>query len=370
MFQRLCRGSFAMRLGASALLLAIFASPVLAQDTAPAREIRVAAMTAPPFVIEENGALTGFGIELWNAITDQMQVRTDYQIVPNAPAVENALVNHQVDAAVSPLVITLNRVKTLDCSVPILQVGLQIMVRKRGETLTQHPFIRELSLLFSATAFTWLGIALLLVLVPAHVVWLLERFEDEGIVTDARYFPGIFQAMYWALACLATQAEKMPHHWLARLIAVFWMFTGVAFVASYTARLTSQLTVQQIRSPIEGPSDLPGKEVGTIANTYAAEYLESHHAHVHSFATPDELYQSLLEGEVDAVVGESPLLHYFALHKGRGRVVLVGPEFDTALVTILMQLNSPWRRRVDIALLSLRENGTYARLYKKWFGDL
>ncbi|HVN29781.1 MAG TPA: transporter substrate-binding domain-containing protein [Candidatus Binataceae bacterium] len=356
-------------LGVLALLLAIFATPALAQDANPGAEIRVAAMVAPPFVLEEKGALTGFAVELWNAIADQMQAKSSYQIVPNAPAVEEALANHQVDVAVSPLVITLNRLKSLDCSLPILEVGLQIMVRRSGQTLAQHPLLRELSLLFSATAFTWLGIALLLVLIPAHIVWLLERFEDEGIVSDARYFPGIFQAMYWALACLATQAEKMPHHWLARLIAIFWMFTGVAFVASYTARLTSQLTVQQIRNPIEGPNDLPGKEVGAITNTYAAAYLEAHHAHLHAFSTPEEMYRSLRAGEVDAVVGESPLLRYFALHQGSRHVVLIGPQFDTGLVTILMQLNSPWRRKVDIALLSLRENGTYARLHKKWFGE-
>jgi ABC-type amino acid transport substrate-binding protein len=34
-----------------------------------------------------------------------------------------------------------------------------------------------------------------------------------------------------------------------------------------------------------------------------------------------------------------------------------------------VQLDSLLRRKVDIALLKLRENGTYQQLYDKWFGS-
>ena len=65
----------------------------------------------------------------------------------------------------------------------------------------------------------------------------------------------------------------MPHQWLARTFAIFWMFAGVVFVAFYTAQLTTTLTVEQIRGAIEGPSDLPGKQVATLAGSTAADYL-------------------------------------------------------------------------------------------------
>jgi polar amino acid transport system substrate-binding protein len=32
-------------------------------------------------------------------------------------------------------------------------------------------------------------------------------------------------------------------------------------------------------------------------------------------------------------------------------------------------LNSPLRRKVDSALVALRDDGTYERLRAKWFGD-
>jgi len=49
-------------------------------------------------------------------------------------------------------------------------------------------------------------------------------------------------------------------------------------------------------------------------------------------------------------------------------VKLVGTEFNTAPFAILFQLKSPLRRKVDVALLTLRQNGTYQQLYDKWFG--
>jgi hypothetical protein len=46
---------------------------------------------------------------------------------------------------------------------------------------------------------------------------------------------------------LATQADHMSRHWMARIVAVPWMFTAVVFVAFYTAQLTASLTAQMSR---------------------------------------------------------------------------------------------------------------------------
>jgi polar amino acid transport system substrate-binding protein len=64
-----------------------------------------------------------------------------------------------------------------------------------------------LCLLFSKTILVWLGIALLFILIPAHVVWLLERRHQDGIMSSANYFPCILHALYWAASTLATPAE-------------------------------------------------------------------------------------------------------------------------------------------------------------------
>jgi polar amino acid transport system substrate-binding protein len=340
-------------------------APTLAKGKAP--EVRVAVVVLPPLVMEQNGSLTGFSIELWNAIAKRLKVETSYQIMPDGNALEEAMRSKSAD--LTPTVsITSARDAAFDFSYPTFEAGLQIMVRETGPTVkTATPLEDMLRLLFSRTTVEWFAVALLLVLLPAHLVWLLERQRPDGIVSSRKYFPGIFEAGFWGLSTLTSQAEGMPRQWVARALSIFWMFAGVVFVASYTAQLTTSLTVERILGSIEGPSDLPGKQVGTLAASIAADYLREQKAQVQEFV-PNELFKALLDKKVDAVVAASPLLAYYAAHEGKARVKLVGPVFNSAPVAIELQLDSPLRKKIDGALIVLRENGTYQQIYDKWFG--
>lgn len=266
--------------------------------------------------------------------------------------------------------VTSARDEVFDFSIPTLQAGLQIMVRDTGQKAEPaSPVWAMLHLLFSRTTIVWLGIALLLVLIPAHLVWLFERRRPNGIISSPDYLPGIFEALFWAISTLTGSPEGMPHQWVARTFAIFWIFAGVVFVAFYTAQLTTTLTVEQIRGSIEGPGDLPGKQVATIAHSTGADYLRQQHAQIEEFATADQMFKALLDKKVDAVVTAAPLLLYYAAHEGKGWVKTVGPEFNTAPAAIMVQLDSPLRRKINLALIGLRENGIYQRIYDKWFGS-
>ena len=208
--------------------------------------------------------------------------------MPDGSAVEEAMRSKSADLTPA-IVITSARDEVFDFSYPTFETGLQIMVRETGATqgtasrLT--PVLDMLRLLFSRTTIEWLVVGLLLVLIPAHVVWLLERRQQDGIISNRNYFPGIFEACYWGLSTLTSQVEVMPRQWIARGLAIFWMFASVVFIASYTAQLTTTLTVEQIRGAIEGPGDLPGKQVATITSSPAADYLREQKAQVQEFPT-------------------------------------------------------------------------------------
>jgi len=343
-------------------------SPAGAQLQAKPTELRAAVADFPPFVMRQHGTLRGFNIDLWNAVAARLNIRTNYQVKPGAASLMEAMRSKQADIVIAPVVITAARDQEFDFSVPIMQTGLRIMVLGRAGAGAPSPVRDLLELLFSKTTAVWLGIALLLVLIPAHLIWLVERNPD-GIIADRRYFPGIFEAMYWALSCLATQAEAMPHRWIGRVFSVFWMFAGVLFVAFYTAQLTTTLTIRQIHGAINGPEDLPEKRVATIANTTAADYLRGRHARVQEYTEANQMFAALLNSDVDAVVFGTPMLRYYAAHQGNGLVRMVGPEFNVAPIAFAFQNGSPLRKKVSVALLTLQEDGTYQQLYNKWFGS-
>ena len=99
------------RILAIALFCAAITAPAYAQTASPsaasaqgeAPELRVAAFVAPPGVMEQNGTLTGFSIDLWNAIAARLKVKTSYQIVPDVSHLEEALRSKNADLTVGRL---------------------------------------------------------------------------------------------------------------------------------------------------------------------------------------------------------------------------------------------------------------------------
>lgn len=342
---------------------------VRAQDTAS--ELRVATFTAPPFVIKEGDQLTGFSIELWEAIAARLNVKSSYKIVTDTKSGLDLLLSNKADIGVSGIFFSKELDKVLDFTYPTLNAGLRIMVRGQdaGDGAQFRPMRDWLTLVFSRSAALWLLAALLIALIPAHVVWLLDRANEDGVSPSKNYFPGIFHSMYWAITAVAAQAPLMPRQWIARIFGVIWLFAGVVFISLFTAQLTALLTIEQIHGAIHGPGDLPGKRVGTVAGSTSAIYLRKIEADVQEFPSADELYQALREKKVDAVVLHGPVLNYYAAHEGRGRVKLVGPEIEKKDIGFMVQLGSPLRKRVSNELLALYEDGTYYRIYAKWFGS-
>jgi polar amino acid transport system substrate-binding protein len=350
---------------AAALCVAVTLATTAFAQPAP-REIAVATRVLPPLVVEQKGALTGFSIELWNAIADRLKLKINYQPAPNVGALLEEVRTSRAEIGVAAISITAAREVEFEFSQPILNAGLQIMVRgsKDGDS---HPLSDLLGLLFSKTSLVWLGVALLLILIPSHIIWFLERRHSSGIIPSDKYFPGIFYAMHWSAATLATQAENQPRQWLARIVSVFWMFTGIVFVALYTAQLTATLTVQQIQGGITGPDDLSGRKVATTRGSTAASILRDLRAQVVEVERIDDAYKALNDREVDAVVFDSPVLLYYTANEGKGRVMMIGTPFRKEDYGIIFRPGNPLRRQVNATLLQLREDGTYQQIYDKWF---
>ena len=339
-------------------------STALAQPAA--EKLRVATRLVKPFAFEENGKRTGFSVELWNEIAKQLNVKSEFVVKPTVKELLAAVKAKEADLGIAAISITAERELELDFSQPMFDAGLQILT----PTQTSHAALVKtiLANLFSTAVLPYiLGVAVILIVV-AHLVWLLERRHPSGMLAHPQYYPGIFETCWWAASTLATQADQMPRAALARIVAVFWMFASVVFIAYFTAAVTSSLTLQQLRGDINGPEDLPGKRVASITSSTADDYLRQHNIPGTEFANVEEAFQALQTGQVDAVVYDAPVLLYYAAHEGKGKVQTVGAIFRKENYGVVFLDKSPLRKEVNKVLLKLKENGTYDLLYAKWFG--
>jgi len=312
-----------MKVLSAFLFLCLLASSSFAQPRL--ESLRVATRLVKPFVFEEKGMLTGFSIELWNEIAKQIGVKTEYIVKPTVKELLASVKSQETIVGIAAISITADREIQWDFSQPMFDAGLQILVSAQAG---ESSFIGNIIAgIFTRDFLLMIGLVLLLIAIPAHIVWFLERRPAGGLLNHRSYFPGIFEAAWWAAATLATQADQMPKSATARIVAVIWMFSSVVFIAYFTASVTSNLTLQQLRGDIKGPEDLPGKKIASVKGSTSVDYLRQHNAEVAEFPKVEEAYEALRQGEVNAVVYDAPVLLYYAAHEGKGKVHIVGSVF-------------------------------------------
>ncbi len=70
-----------------------------------------------------NGHLTGFSIDLWNAIANRLHWTSEFEIVPNVQLQLAHVSLHGADVGVGAISITAERIADYDFSQPILNAG-------------------------------------------------------------------------------------------------------------------------------------------------------------------------------------------------------------------------------------------------------
>jgi len=347
------------------LVIAVFLLLPNPPQSAPAHA-RVATRVVSPFVIQDGNALRGFSIELWREICMRLGLESEFVIEPTVQDVLQSVKSKDATLGIAAISITAEREEELDLSQPMFDGGLQILTRVSPSS--GGLFSSIVAGVLSSAALPILAVVIVTILFIAHLVWIFERRNPSGILTQRSYYPGILEAAWWAASTLATQADQMPRTALARMVAVLWMFASVVFIAYFTASVTSSLTVQQLRGDINGPDDLPGKHVASVQGSTSAAYLMQRGIDASEVSRVEDALEALQHNQVDAIVYDAPILLFYASHEGNGKVQPVGSIFRRESYGIVFPTDSQYRKPVNEALLNLKEDGTYDRLYTKWFG--
>jgi len=121
---------------------------------------------------------------------------------------------------------------------------------------------------------------------------------------------------------------------------------------------------------IKGPEDLAGKVVAVKLGTATVDYVEKlNPKKVVKFPNIDQAYLEVATGGADAAMHDTPNVLYYIKTAGKGRVKAVGPDVKAAQYGIAFPQGSALRDKVNVALLKMMEDGTYDKLYEKWFGE-
>lgn len=135
----------------------------------------------------------------------------------------------------------------------------------------------------------------------------------------------------------------------------------------YTSGLI--ILVRKDENNIKGINDLVGKKIGAqIGTTGAAKATSVKGADVKQFNNADEPFIELKNKGVDAVINDQPVIAYYLVNaKGDGK--MVGEIMEAEYYGIAAKKgNKELVKQVNNALETLKKNGEYDKIYKKWFG--
>lgn len=131
------------------------------------------------------------------------------------------------------------------------------------------------------------------------------------------------------------------------------------------------VAVRADNNTIKGFDDLKGKKIAAqIATTGAKTAKQIPGTTVKELNTIADLFLELKNGGVDAVVNDLPVTAWYIQQSQDQNVKIVGDVHSAEYYGIAIPKSKPDQlEKVNNALKTLKENGKFAELYKKWFGQ-
>ncbi|MFD1802931.1 glutamine ABC transporter substrate-binding protein GlnH [Mixta tenebrionis] len=130
--------------------------------------------------------------------------------------------------------------------------------------------------------------------------------------------------------------------------------------------------VKANNNEVKSIDDLNGKVVAVKSGTGSVDYAKTHikTKDLRQFPNIDNAYMELGTNRADAVLHDTPNILYFIHTAGRGKFKAVGDSLEAQQYGIALPKGSDeLRNKINGALKTLHDNGTYNTIYKKWFGS-
>lgn len=121
---------------------------------------------------------------------------------------------------------------------------------------------------------------------------------------------------------------------------------------------------------IKSIEDLKGKKIAVQIGTTGAKYAKTiEGAKVTDFDQVTDALMEVKNGGADALVNDHPVNQYY-VSKSKKDYKIVGEVLESEYYGIAVKKgNTELLEKINNGLDKLKENGEYAKLYKKWFGE-
>lgn len=326
----------------------------------------VGVLRAPPFVILlEDGSYSGIAIDLWQDIAREMNVRSKFHEMTLSELLERTT-EGSIDVLVAPLTVTAEREAHLDFSHPFYNTGVSIAVRRAREHSLAGTMIQVLSNRY-LQATILLASTLLL---GGVLVWVLERKSNEDY-HGGRWYHGVGAGLWWAVVTISTvgYGDKVPRTVAGRAMAVVLIFSGIMVFSSFTAVIASALTTNALIAREQANIDLAAVRTAVLKASVAETYLRDRGIFPHACDDLSTAMEMLAGGQVDAVMGDRPLLRYAVASQYPGEVLVLPGVLRRETYGFAFPTGSELRESVNQALIAITSRDAWTANVRRYVGD-
>lgn len=269
------------------MLLAVIATELIADCTPPEGDYDLLAGIRParPFVFQDDVlGMTGLGIELWEAIAEELQeqgyaARTEYVNCSLSDQLD-ALAFGTIDLIISPLTITAERMERFDFAAQYLSSGLTV-ARQPSSAINFNEAGRVLRDTILQPGVERAIVIFLIVNLIMGIIAL--RFLDDkvlggssnserSVTRSVRYIvESVVRTV--GLRSLGDKFATFP----GRILEIFMVIVGTLLSATIFGVLTSAFTSAIGGTDDIAPGDLPEYRIATLVNSTAQQFLEATH---------------------------------------------------------------------------------------------
>lgn len=360
-------------LGLLAILFVSVSATAHAQDeetpetaSTAAETLTVGVYVHPPFVMEENGVFTGMAVELWEWLADRLDLESNYIEINTITELVDAVEVGTIDVALTNLTISRDRAERIDFTHPWFDAGQRIMVREAGGSgfwdvvagLRESGHLR---------AYAWIGFVILIATV---LMTLFDRRFDKDF---PRRWPDGFAESFYSVMSVATSgrptARKNLFGWVGRIWQGLWLVCGIAVLAYVTSSVTSVMTTLSLDNQINSVADLEGRAAGVQPGSVSEDYARQASIATLPFEHVEDAVAALLDGRIDAIIDDAPVLEYYAHANPQQPVTVVGPIFAPDKYAFGLVQSSDLRRPFNVELIGAQESGLIAEMRQRYFGE-
>lgn len=346
----------------------VFAPDTMAQTVTNSRAdaLIVAVKPAPPFVIKNpDGSFSGISIALWENIANELQLDFRYRET-DLKTLLDGVAQGRFGAGVGAITVTAERETRMDFSQPFFTSGLGIAVAS-----SESPGWWLVARRFLSAEFLTAALALIAILLLAGLlVWFFERHQNEEQF-GGKTGQGIAAGFWWAAVTMTTvgYGDKSPQTLGGRLVGVVWMFTAIIIISSFTASIASSLTAGKLTARINGPEDLANARVASLPDSTSAAYLQGNSVGFNAFDGLPAALDALAAGNVDAVVYDAPLLHYYIQQRDDDGLMVLPGMFERQDYAFALPEDSPLQEAVNRQLLVLTSEPAWENMLSRYLGN-